>query len=60
MVTVTDWIEPFRKGIIYYLSERRVRGVLAWGAFGKMDEARALLGEPGPHALEALRGRIAV
>jgi NADPH-dependent 2,4-dienoyl-CoA reductase/sulfur reductase-like enzyme len=57
--TVADWTEPYRKGIVYYLAEGRVRGVLAWGVFGKMDEARALLGEPGPHAADALRGRIA-
>jgi NADPH-dependent 2,4-dienoyl-CoA reductase/sulfur reductase-like enzyme len=57
---VVDWKEPFRRGIVYYLAEGRVRGVLAWGAFGKMDEARALIAGPGPHAPEALRGRIAI
>ena len=55
---VADWAEPFRKGVVYYLSDGRVRGVLAWGAFGKMDAARALLAEPGPHDPGALRGRI--
>jgi NADPH-dependent 2,4-dienoyl-CoA reductase/sulfur reductase-like enzyme len=55
---VADWKEPFRKGIVYYLGDGRVRGVLAWGAFGKMDAARSLIAEPGPHDPEALRGRI--
>jgi NADPH-dependent 2,4-dienoyl-CoA reductase/sulfur reductase-like enzyme len=55
---VADWEEPFRKGILYYLSEVRVGGVLAWGVFGKMDAARALVAHPGPHDPEALRGRI--
>jgi len=55
---VADWVEPFRKGVVYYLGDGRVRGVLAWGLFGKMDAARALVAEPGPHRPEALRGRI--
>ncbi len=55
---VADWAEPFRRGILYYLADGRVRGVLAWGAFGKMDAARALVAEPGPHRPEAVRGRI--
>jgi NADPH-dependent 2,4-dienoyl-CoA reductase/sulfur reductase-like enzyme len=55
---VADWKEPFRRGVVYYLEEGRVRGVLAWGVFGKMDAARSLIAEPGPHAPEALRGRI--
>jgi hypothetical protein len=56
--TVADWSEPFRKGIVYYLSERRVRGVLAWGVFGQVDAARALVADPGPHDAASLRGRI--
>lgn len=55
---VADWQEPFRRGIVYYLEDGRVRGVLAWGVFGRMDAARALIAEPGPHAPAALRGRI--
>ncbi len=57
---VADWKEPFRKGVVYYLGEGRVRGVLAWGVFGKMDAARSLIAEPGPHRREGLRGRIPV
>ena len=56
--TVADWSEPFRKGFVYYLSEQRVRGVLAWGVFGQVDAARALIAEPGPLDPAALRGRI--
>ncbi len=58
---VADWKEPFRRGVVYYLGgDSRVRGVLAWGVFGKMDAARSLIAEPGPHDPEALRGRIPV
>jgi NADPH-dependent 2,4-dienoyl-CoA reductase/sulfur reductase-like enzyme len=57
---VADWTRPFERGVLYYLADRRVRGVLAWGAFGKMDEARALIAEPGPHDASSVRGRIAL
>jgi 3-phenylpropionate/trans-cinnamate dioxygenase ferredoxin reductase component len=56
---VADWQEPFRKGVVYYLADGRVRGVLSWGVFGKMEAARALIAEPGPHTTATLRGRLA-
>ena len=43
---VSDWKEPFREGVVYYLRDGRVRGVLLWGIFGKVDDARALIGAP--------------
>jgi NADPH-dependent 2,4-dienoyl-CoA reductase/sulfur reductase-like enzyme len=55
---VADWKEPFRTGVVYYVGDGRVQGVLAWGVFGKMDAARSLIAEPGPHDPGALRGRI--
>jgi NADPH-dependent 2,4-dienoyl-CoA reductase/sulfur reductase-like enzyme len=55
---VADWQEPFRRGVVHYLAGGRVRGVLAWGAFGKMDAARELIAEPGPHDAATLRGKI--
>jgi NADPH-dependent 2,4-dienoyl-CoA reductase/sulfur reductase-like enzyme len=55
---IADWKEPHRRGILYYVADGRVRGVLAWGVFGRMDEARALIGEAGPHDSGTLLGRI--
>lgn len=43
--TVIKWKEEFREGIIYYLHERRVRGVLLWNTWGQVDHARALIAE---------------
>jgi len=54
--TVADWKVPFREGVIYYLREGRVRGVLLWNTWGQVDNARALLAEPGPH--RDLKGRL--
>ncbi|HJS20487.1 MAG TPA: FAD/NAD(P)-binding oxidoreductase [Anaerolineales bacterium] len=57
--TFPDWEEPFKKGVVYYLDDGRVRGVLLWNVWEKVDEARALLMEEGPFKENDLRGRIA-
>ena len=54
----SDWDEPFKKGVIYYLADGRVRGVLLWNVWKKLGEARALLMEKGPFKAEELMGRI--
>jgi NADPH-dependent 2,4-dienoyl-CoA reductase/sulfur reductase-like enzyme len=56
--TVADWKEPFREGVVYYLKEQRVRGVLLWNTWGQVDAARALIAEPGPFRANDLKGRI--
>ena len=56
--TVADWKEPFREGVVYYLQEGRVRGVLLWDTWGQVDAARALIADPGPFTPQALRGRL--
>jgi 3-phenylpropionate/trans-cinnamate dioxygenase ferredoxin reductase subunit len=59
MQTVEDWQEePFKKGVVYYMEDGRVRGVLLWNVWEKVDDARALIGEPGPFKEEDLKGRI--
>jgi 3-phenylpropionate/trans-cinnamate dioxygenase ferredoxin reductase component len=56
--TFVDWKEPNKEGVIYYLQDGRVRGVLLWNVWGQVDAARALISEPGPFRPENLRGRI--
>src|SRR5437867_438951 len=56
--TVADWKEPFREGVVYYLKEGRVRGVLLWNTWGQVDAARALIAERGPLAARDLKGRL--
>ena len=58
--TVATWQKPFREGVVYYLDPAgRVRGVLLWGTFGKVDAARALVTGRTPVARSALAGAIA-
>jgi NADPH-dependent 2,4-dienoyl-CoA reductase/sulfur reductase-like enzyme len=56
--TFSDWEEPFRKGVIYYLDDGRIRGVLLWNVWDKVDEARTLLLDAGPFREGDLKGRI--
>ena len=56
--TFADWREPYREGVVYYLADGRVRGVLLWNVWGQVDAARALITARGPFAPEQLRGRI--
>ncbi len=56
--TVTDWKEPYQKGVIYYLRDGRVRGVLLWNVWDQVDSARKLIAEVGPFRAEDLKGRL--
>jgi 3-phenylpropionate/trans-cinnamate dioxygenase ferredoxin reductase component len=56
--TVADWKEPHREGVVYYLKDGRVRGVLLWNTWGQVDQARALIAQPGPVRPEDLKGRL--
>jgi NADPH-dependent 2,4-dienoyl-CoA reductase/sulfur reductase-like enzyme len=56
--TVADWKEPYREGVVYYLRDGRVRGVLLWNVWEQVDAARQLIAEPGPFRPEGLKGRL--
>jgi NADPH-dependent 2,4-dienoyl-CoA reductase/sulfur reductase-like enzyme len=56
--TVEDWVEPYKKGVVYYLQQNRVRGVLLWNVWDRVDAARTLIAEPGPFTQAELKGRV--
>lgn len=56
--TITDWIDPYKKGVIYYLKQERVRGVLLWDVWERVDAARVLIEEPGPFTSADLIGKL--
>lgn len=56
--TVADWQEPFKTGVIYYLADRKLRGVMMCNVWNKVDEARALIRRGGEFSDESLRGAI--
>lgn len=57
---VADWKEPFREGVLYYLRDGRVRGVLLWNVWEQVEAARRLIAEPGPFQPADLLGRLPV
>ena len=55
---VADWKEENREGVVYYLNEGRVRGVLLWNTWGQIETARTLIAEKGPWSEKNLKQRI--
>jgi 3-phenylpropionate/trans-cinnamate dioxygenase ferredoxin reductase component len=55
---VADWKDPYREGVLYYLRDGRVRGVLLWNVWEQVDAARRLIAEPGSFQPKDLIGRL--
>lgn len=56
--TVADWKDPYKEGVIYYLKDGRVRGVLLWNVWEQVPAARRLVADPGPFGPADLKGRL--
>ncbi len=53
-----DWQEQYQKGVLYYLDENRVTGVLLWNMWDQVDSARQAIGMPAPVSEKDLINRI--
>jgi hypothetical protein len=58
METVEDWTQKFRKGVIYYLADNSVRGVLLWNTRGQVEAARELIKSRRRQKPDELIGRL--
>jgi NADPH-dependent 2,4-dienoyl-CoA reductase/sulfur reductase-like enzyme len=62
LTLVEDWADDDHgTGVVYYLADGSVRGVLLWNVWGKVDLARDLIAETGRSPVTdpgSLRGRI--
>jgi 3-phenylpropionate/trans-cinnamate dioxygenase ferredoxin reductase subunit len=56
--TFADWKRPNEEGVIYYLQNDRVRGVLLWNVWEQVEAARQLIAEPGPFTVKDLEGKL--
>jgi NADPH-dependent 2,4-dienoyl-CoA reductase/sulfur reductase-like enzyme len=56
--TFADWQRPNEEGVVYYLKDGRVRGVLLWNVWGQVQAARELIAERGPFTAETLKERL--
>jgi NADPH-dependent 2,4-dienoyl-CoA reductase/sulfur reductase-like enzyme len=53
---IIDWHEEYQEGVIYYLSDQRIRGVMLWNVWDQVDAARALIAKPGPFTSKNVQG----
>jgi 3-phenylpropionate/trans-cinnamate dioxygenase ferredoxin reductase component len=58
--TVAHWTEPFRQGVVYYLRDDRIRGVLLWNVWDQVDAARAVIGQPQSAHVDRLQEPVLV
>lgn len=56
--TFADWKRLHEEGVVYYLKDERVRGVLLWNVWNQVAAARELIAEPGPFTRDNLKGRL--
>ncbi|AEJ39773.1 FAD-dependent pyridine nucleotide-disulfide oxidoreductase [Sulfobacillus acidophilus TPY] len=56
--TVIDWVVPGEEGVIYYLQDRRVVGIVNWNVWDGIPAARKILQYAGPIDPGDLPGRI--
>ena len=38
-----DWLEPYKKGTVYYLQDGKIRGLIFWNLWGKVDHGREVI-----------------
>jgi 3-phenylpropionate/trans-cinnamate dioxygenase ferredoxin reductase component len=55
---VQDWQDPFQKGVIYYLEDDQVVGVLLWNVWDKVDDAREIIAGQKSYKPDTLIGLI--
>ena len=58
--TAARWAEIYRKGVVYFLKNNRVRGVLLWNVWEQIEAARAVIANPNPITPTELHDRIPV
>jgi 3-phenylpropionate/trans-cinnamate dioxygenase ferredoxin reductase subunit len=58
LTIVEDWTHPYREGVVYYLRDGRVRGVLLWNVWDQVDNARRLIADSGPFGAGDVKGRL--
>jgi NADPH-dependent 2,4-dienoyl-CoA reductase/sulfur reductase-like enzyme len=41
----TDWIEPNKKGTVFYLDDGKIKGLIFWNLWGQVDKGREIIKE---------------
>ncbi|HET7010537.1 MAG TPA: FAD-dependent oxidoreductase [Anaerolineales bacterium] len=58
LTTIADWEDRFRKGVVFYTLEGRIRGVLLWNVWDKVPAARRLIESGRTFREEELKARL--
>lgn len=58
METFEDWKEKNKEGVIYYMKDGFVKGVLLWNVWKQLDSARKIIGEKKQYEKENLKGML--
>jgi len=56
--TYADWVDPYHQGVIYYLKDQLVRGILLWNTWGQLQPARDLIAAGRPLTPAQLKGML--
>ncbi len=51
-----DWIEPYKKGAVIYLDDGKIKGVIFWNLWGKVDQGRAVIAGGKTYTQAELKG----
>ncbi len=52
----TDWIEPFKKGTIFYLKDKKIRGLIFWNLWGQVDKGCEVIAQGETYDESELKG----
>jgi NAD(P)H-nitrite reductase large subunit len=55
---IEDWKEKFEEGVIYYLDKGKVKGILLWNVWEKVDDAREIIASKKSYQSEDLKGKL--
>ena len=55
---VEDWKDEFHEGVVYYLRDSKICGVLLWNTWEQVDAARKLIAEKKQWDKKNLKGRL--
>lgn len=55
---VADWKTPLEEGVVYYMDDDKLMGVLLWNVWDKVEAARELIASEESMTAEDLKGRL--
>jgi len=51
-----DWIEPFKKGTIFYLKDNQIRGLIFWNLWDQVEQGQSVIASGQKFQISELKG----